>query len=68
MRWSTPAALLEAITPAWEGLCAVFNGDLTEEEFNKQMEEKKAADEAKAAEEAATAAAEETPAEEPKAE
>ena len=66
MRWSTPAALFEGIKPAWEGLCAVFNGDMTEEEFNKQMEEKKAADEAKAAEEAAAAA--EAPAEEPKAE
>ena len=64
MLWSTPASLLEGITPAWEGMCAVFNGDMTEAEFQQKMEEKKAADEAAAA----AAAAEETPAEETKAE
>ena len=63
MLWSTPASLLEGVTPAWEGMCAVFNGDKTKEEFDKEMAEKKAADEA-----AAAAAAEETPAEETKAE
>ena len=57
MRWSTPQALYDAISPAWEGLCAVFNGDMTQDEFNKMLEEK-AAEEA-----AAEATAEETPAE-----
>ena len=59
MRWASPASLLEAISPAWEGLCAVFNGDMTEEEFNKMLEEKKAAEEAAAQE----AQPEEAPAE-----
>ena len=56
MRWSTPAALYEGIKPAWDGLCAVFNGDMTQDEFDKMLEEKKAAEEA--------AAVEETPVEE----
>ena len=66
MRWSSPSSLFDAIKPAWEGLVAVFNGDMTEDEFNKMMEEKKAAEEAAAAEAAAAAeteATEEKPAE-----
>ncbi len=65
MQWSTPASLLEAITPAWQGLCAVFNHDMTQDEFNKMMEEKKAAEAAAAEAAAAEAPAEEAPAEEP---
>jgi ABC-type glycerol-3-phosphate transport system substrate-binding protein len=61
MRWSTPAALYEGISSAWEGLCAVFNGDMSREDFDKMMEEKKAAEEAAAA--AAEETAEEAPAE-----
>ncbi|MCR4876472.1 MAG: hypothetical protein K5922_04825, partial [Clostridiales bacterium] len=59
MIWSTPTALTEAIKPAWDGLCAVFNGDMTEEDFQKMLEEKAAAE---------AAAAEEAPAEEAPAE
>lgn len=68
MRWSTPSALLEAIKPAWDGLCAVFNGDMTQDDFNKMLEEKAAAEAAAAEAAAAEAAAEETAEEAPAAE
>ena len=58
MRWSTPSALLEAIKPAWDGRCAVFNGDMSQDDFNRMLEEKAAA---KATEEEAPV--EEAPAE-----
>ena len=59
MLGDTPAKLLEGITPTWEALCAVFNGDMTQADFDKMMEEK-AAEEAAATEEATEEAAVDT--------
>jgi len=50
MTWNDPQALYESIKPTWDALCAVFNGDMTQDDFDKMLEEK-AAEEAAAAEE-----------------
>ncbi len=68
MTWNTPTALLEGIKPTWDALCAVFNGDMTQDDFNKMLEEKAAAEAAAAEAAAAEAAAEETAEEAPAAE
>ena len=57
----SPAEAVESATPVWEDMLAVFNGDMTKEEYDAKKAEEAAAAEAAAAEEAA---AEEAPAEE----
>ena len=49
MLGDTPTALYEGIKPSWDALCAVFNGDMSQDELNKFLEDK-AAEEAAAAE------------------
>ena len=62
--WNDPSAIIEAAMPTWQALCAIFNGDMTREEYDKMVEEQKA-EEAASTEEATAeeAAAEEVPAE-----
>ncbi len=61
--WRAPSESVEAGLPDWQFRCDVFNGDKTEDDYNKFLEEKAAAEAAAAEAAAAEAAAEEAPAE-----
>ena len=37
-----PASLIEAAKPTWNALCAVFNGDMTREEYEAMLAEQAA--------------------------
>jgi hypothetical protein len=59
----TPIEIVEAAREAWQHRCNLFNGDETEEDYQKYLDEKAAAEAAAAEAAAAEAAAEEAPAE-----